>query len=74
MIKLITERTADRIERYISSFQAFCIGAAGRVRTGNMAGGPEAVFWMWCVALVSASTAFIEITLAQIYKNLFKIF
>jgi AGCS family alanine or glycine:cation symporter len=60
----------------ISSFQAFCIGLASRVGTGNIAGvaiamtlgGPGAVFWMWCVALLGMSTAFIEATLAQIFK------
>jgi AGCS family alanine or glycine:cation symporter len=60
----------------ISSFQAFCIGLASRVGTGNIAGvaiaitlgGPGAVFWMWCVALLGMSTAFVEATLAQIFK------
>jgi alanine or glycine:cation symporter, AGCS family len=60
----------------ISSFQAFCIGLASRVGTGNIAGvaiaialgGPGAIFWMWCVALVGMATAFIEATLAQLFK------
>ena len=60
----------------ISSFQAFCIGLASRVGTGNIAGvaiaitlgGPGAVFWMWCVALLGMATAFVEATLAQIFK------
>ena len=60
----------------ISSFQAFCIGLASRVGTGNIAGvaialtvgGPGAIFWMWCVALLGMSTAFVEATLAQIFK------
>ncbi|AQP45792.1 alanine/glycine:cation symporter family protein [Tessaracoccus flavus] len=60
----------------ISSFQAFAIGLASRVGTGNIAGvaiaitlgGPGAVFWMWVVALLGMATAFIEATLAQIFK------
>jgi AGCS family alanine or glycine:cation symporter len=50
---------------------------AGRVGTGNIAGvataitfgGPGAVFWMWMVAFLGASTAYVESTLAQIYKE-----
>ena len=61
----------------ISSFQALSISLSGRVGTGNIAGvataiaigGPGAVFWMWVVAFFGASTAFIEATLAQIYKE-----
>lgn len=61
----------------ISSFQAMAIALAGRVGTGNIAGvataiafgGPGAVFWMWAVAFLGASTACIESTLAQIYKE-----
>ena len=60
----------------ISSFQAFAVSIASRVGTGNLAGvataiaigGPGAVFWMWIIAILGASTAFIESTLAQIYK------
>ena len=60
----------------ISSFQAFTIGLASRVGTGNIVGvalaiilgGPGAVFWMWVVALVGMATAFFEATLAQIFK------
>ena len=60
----------------ISSFQAFTIGLASRVGTGNIVGvalaitlgGPGAVFWMWVVALVGMATGFIESTLAQMYK------
>lgn len=60
----------------ISSFEAFCIALSGRVGTGNIVGvataiafgGPGAVFWMWVVAFLGASTAFIESTLSQIYK------
>lgn len=60
----------------ISSFQAFCVGLASRVGTGNIAGvaialtlgGPGAIFWMWVVALVGMATALVEATLAQIFK------
>ena len=61
----------------ISSFQALTVSLSGRVGTGNIAGvaaaigfgGPGAVFWMWMVALFGAATAYIEATLAQIYKE-----
>ena len=60
----------------ISSFQAFCVGLASRVGTGNIAGvaialtvgGPGDSFWMWCVAVLGMATAFVEATLAQIFK------
>ncbi len=60
----------------ISSFQAFAIGIASRVGTGNIMGvalalilgGPGAVFWMWLIALLGMATAFIEATLAQMFK------
>lgn len=63
-------------EKHISSFQAFAISIASRVGTGNLAGvataiavgGPGAVFWMWVIALLGASSAFVESTLAQLYK------
>lgn len=60
----------------VSSFQALMISTASRVGTGNIAGvsiaiclgGTGAVFWMWVVALLGAASAFVESTLAQIYK------
>ena len=63
--------------KHISSFQAFAVSVATRVGTGNLAGvataiaigGPGAVFWMWVIALVGSATAFIESTLAQLYKQ-----
>ncbi len=66
----------DKKRRGVSSFQAFSISTASRVGTGNLAGvalaislgGPGAVFWMWIIALIGAATAFVESTLAQIYK------
>lgn len=64
-------------EKGVSSFQAFTIAIAGRVGTGNIAGvataiamgGPGAVFWMWVIAFLGASSAFVEATLGQIYKQ-----
>ena len=61
----------------VTSFQAFSLALSGRVGTGNIAGvataiamgGPGAVFWMWTIAFLGAGTAFIESTLAQIYKT-----
>ena len=60
----------------VSSFGAFAIGTAARVGTGNLAGvalaiavgGPGAVFWMWVIALLGSASAFVESTLAQVYK------
>jgi len=64
-------------ERGISSFQALSVSLSGRVGTGNIAGvaaaigfgGPGAVFWMWVVAFLGASTAYVESALGQIYKE-----
>ena len=61
----------------ISSFQALMVATASRVGTGNMAGvataiilgGPGAAFWMWLMAIIGSSSAFVESTLAQIYKQ-----
>lgn len=60
----------------LSSFQAFTVGLASRVGTGNIAGvalalivgGPGAIFWMWVVAFLGMATSFFESTLAQIFK------
>ena len=64
-------------EKHISSFQAFAVSLASRVGTGNLAGvataiavgGPGAVFWMWIIALLGSASAFVESTLAQLYKR-----
>lgn len=61
----------------ISGVQALIVSTACRVGMGNLvgvvaaisAGGAGAVFWMWIIALLGASTAFIEATLAQLYKE-----
>ena len=61
----------------VSSFGALMISTASRVGTGNIIGvstaiclgGPGAVFWMWLTALIGGASAFVESTLAQIYKK-----
>lgn len=77
MMRLLGDSTAkDGSVKHISSFQAFAISIASRVGTGNLAGvataiavgGPGAVFWMWVIALLGASSSFVESTLAQLYK------
>lgn len=75
MIKLTF--TGNGSNAGVSSFQALSMSIGSRVGIGNIAGvataitlgGPGAVFWMWVMAFFSASTAFIETTLAQIYKD-----
>lgn len=60
----------------VSSFQAFAVSIASRVGTGNLAGvataiaigGAGSVFWMWIIALLGSASAFVESTLAQLYK------
>ena len=64
-------------KKHISSFQAFAVSVATRVGTGNLAGvataiavgGPGAVFWMWVIALLGSASAFVESTLAQLFKQ-----
>lgn len=73
------ERCRDDHKRqiHISSFQAFAVSVATRVGTGNLAGvataiavgGPGAIFWMWVIALIGSATAFVESTLAQLFKQ-----
>lgn len=61
----------------ITPFQAFSLAISGRVGTGNIVGvataismgGPGAIFWMWFIALMGASSAFVEATLGQVYKQ-----
>lgn len=74
-IRVVMEPKED--ENGLSSFQALMVSTASRVGTGNIAGistaiclgGPGAVFWMWVTALLGSASAFIESTLAQIYKR-----
>ena len=76
--KLIVEKPAS--EQKVSSFQALMVSTASRVGTGNIVGvstaicigGPGACFWMWLMCIIGASSAFIESTLAQIYKQKYK--
>lgn len=73
--RLIMERPTDK--QHVSSFQALMVSTASRVGTGNIVGvstaiclgGPGAVFWMWVMCIIGASSAFVESTLAQIYKR-----
>ncbi|MDZ7643903.1 MAG: alanine/glycine:cation symporter family protein [Woeseiaceae bacterium] len=75
MLHLLLSGKASR--EGISTFQALSVSLSGRVGTGNIAGvaaaigfgGPGAVFWMWVVAFLGASTAYIESALGQIYKE-----
>ncbi|MGM9760476.1 MAG: alanine/glycine:cation symporter family protein, partial [Parabacteroides sp.] len=79
MIRLLGESAGSKRsgEKHISSFQAFAVSLASRVGTGNLAGvatavaigGPGSVFWMWLIALLGSASAFIESTLAQLYKT-----
>ncbi|KOS68784.1 sodium:alanine symporter [Lysinibacillus contaminans] len=74
MFRLIVEKKEK--DEGVSAFQAFTISTASRVGTGNITGvalaigvgGPGAVFWMWVIAIIGMATAFIESTLAQVYK------
>ena len=73
--KVIMEKPAT--EGGISSFGALMVSTASRVGTGNIigvataicAGGAGAVFWMWVTAIIGGASAFVESTLAQIYKK-----
>lgn len=74
-IRVVSEKPAT--EGAISSFGALMISTASRVGTGNIIGvanaiclgGPGAVFWMWVTAILGGASAFVESTLAQIYKK-----
>ena len=74
-VSLLKEKAHNK--EGVSSFQALMISTASRVGTGNIAGvatalaagGAGAIFWMWTMALIGAASAFVESTLAQIYKE-----
>lgn len=79
MIRLLGDSTSSNSnseKKHISSFEAFMVSLASRVGTGNLAGVataiaigcPGSVFWMWIIALFGACSAFVESTLAQLYK------
>ena len=75
--RVLKERAGEENgKKQVSSFQAFVIATASRVvleisagiATAIAAGGAGAVFWMWLMAVIGGASAFIESTLAQIYK------
>jgi AGCS family alanine or glycine:cation symporter len=81
-IRLIPDGIRTMLEKprdagNMSSFQSLMVATASRVGTGNIAGvttaivtgGPGAVFWMWLIAVLGGASAFVESTLAQIYKK-----
>lgn len=75
MVGALVEKKKEK--NSLSSFQTLIVSTATRVGMGNLvgvvaaisAGGAGAVFWMWVTALIGSSTAFIEATLAQLYKE-----
>lgn len=75
MVKALGEKKDEKSG--LSTFQTLIVSTATRVGMGNLvgvvaaisAGGAGAVFWMWVTALLGSSTAFVEATLAQIYKQ-----
>ena len=74
-IRAVTEKKSDK--NGVSSFQALMVSTASRVGTGNIVGvstalclgGFGSVVWMWLIAIIGSASAFIESTLAQIYKK-----
>lgn len=74
-IRIVTEKKENK--NSVSAFEALMVSTASRVGTGNIVGvanaiaigGYGAVFWMWIIAIVGGASAFIESTLAQIYKK-----
>ena len=75
MFRAVTEKPKDG--KGVSSFQALMVSTASRVGTGNIVGvataiclgGYGSVFWMWVIAIIGSASAFVESTLAQIYKK-----
>ena len=75
MVQALVEKKQEK--NSLSSFQTLIVSTATRVGMGNLvgvvaaisAGGAGAVFWMWVTAIIGSSTAFIEATLAQLYKE-----
>ncbi len=74
-LRIVGEKPADK--KGVSSFHALMVSTASRVGTGNIIGvstalclgGFGSVFWMWVIAIIGSASAFIESTLAQIYKK-----
>lgn len=77
MLRITVEKRNPTSQHAISGLQALIVSTATRVGMGNLvgvvaaisAGGAGAVFWMWVTALIGSSTAFIEATLAQLYRE-----
>lgn len=77
MIRITMEKKSSDDKHSLSGFQALIVSTATRVGMGNLvgvvaaisAGGAGAVFWMWLIAILGSSTAYIEATLAQLYKK-----
>ena len=77
MFKYVKDKKVTKGKKTMSSFQALMVSTGSRVGTGNIAGiataiimgGPGAVFWMWILAIIGASSAFAESTLAQLFKK-----
>ena len=77
MLKITLEKKTGKSSDAITGLQALIVSTATRVGMGNLvgvvaaisAGGAGAVFWMWVTALIGSSTAFMEATLAQLYKE-----
>lgn len=75
MVRLLFDK--PKSDKGVSSFSAFCMALSGRIGVGNIAGvataiaagGPGAVFWMIVMGLLGAASAFVESTLAQLYKE-----
>jgi len=74
-LKVVGEKPKDK--KGVSSFQALMVSTASRVGTGNIVGvasaicigGFGSVFWMWIIAIIGGASAFVESTLAQIFKK-----
>ena len=77
MVRITVEKKTGSDSDALSGFQALIVSTATRVGMGNLAGvvaaisagGAGAVFWMWVSALLGSATAFVEATLAQLYKE-----
>ncbi|WP_339481486.1 MULTISPECIES: alanine/glycine:cation symporter family protein [unclassified Pseudomonas] len=77
MFRVLSGKNQNSDPNNLSARQALLVSVGGRVGGGNIAGvavaitlgGPGAVFWMWCIALVGMATSLVECTLAQVYKS-----
>lgn len=77
MFRVLLPKYQNKSPNSLSAREALLVSVGGRVGSGNIAGvavaitlgGPGAVFWMWCIALVGMATSLVECTLAQLYKR-----